>query len=70
MKRQEGCRVRRKGAAYFIPTVVVQLLWVACGFVFRLLLQGDGAAASRDSQRAAQHPSGAAGPLAFVSAGM
>jgi hypothetical protein len=30
------------GAAYFIPTVVVPLLFITHGLVFRLLLQGDG----------------------------
>jgi hypothetical protein len=32
------------GAAYFIPTVVVPLLLVTHGLVFRILLRGDGAA--------------------------
>ena len=41
------------GAAYFIPTVVVPLLLITHGLVFRLLLQDDGAATSRDSQHAA-----------------
>jgi hypothetical protein len=41
------------GAAYFIPTVVVPLLLITHGLVFRLLLLGDGADASPDSQRAA-----------------
>ena len=40
-------------AAYFIPTVVVPLLLITHGLVFRLLLQDGGAATSRDSQRAA-----------------
>jgi hypothetical protein len=40
------------GAAYFIPTVVVPLLLITHGLVFRLLLRGD-AEATRDSQRAA-----------------
>jgi hypothetical protein len=37
------------GATYFIPTVVVPLLLITHGLVFRLLLQGDGAAALRES---------------------
>ncbi len=38
------------GAAYFIPIVVVPLPFITHGLVFRLLLQGDAAAPSRDSQ--------------------
>lgn len=34
------------GAAYFIPTVVVPLLLITHGLVFRLLLQGDNARAA------------------------
>jgi hypothetical protein len=41
------------GAAYFIPTVVVPLLLVTHGLVFRILLESDGAAASHDGQRSA-----------------
>ena len=41
------------GAAFFIPTVAVPLLFITHGLIFRLLLRGDGAAASRDSERAA-----------------
>ena len=40
------------GAAYFIPTVIVPLLLITHGLVFRLLLQGDRVAAPRDSRRA------------------
>jgi hypothetical protein len=36
------------GAAYFIPTVIVPLLLITHGIVFRLLLRGDGVTASRD----------------------
>ena len=36
------------GAAYFIPTVVVSLLLITHGLVFRLLLQGDGVPTKRD----------------------
>ena len=39
------------GAAYFIPTVVVPLLLVTHGLVFRLLLHADDAAISRGNQR-------------------
>jgi hypothetical protein len=42
------------GAAYFIPTVVVPLLLITHGLVFRLLLRSDGVAASRHSQRAVE----------------
>jgi len=42
-------KVGQLGAAYFIPTVVVPLLLITHGLVFRLLLQGDGVAASRDT---------------------
>ena len=45
-----GIEPGQLGAAYFIPTVVVPLLFITHGLVFRLLLQGDAAAASRDSQ--------------------
>jgi len=48
-----GVEPGQLGATYFIPTVVVPLLLITHGLVFRLLLQGDGVAASRDSQRAA-----------------
>ncbi len=41
------------GAAFFIPTAVVPLLLITHGLVFRLLLRGNGPAASRDSERAA-----------------
>jgi hypothetical protein len=48
-----GLEPGQLGAAYFIPTVVVPLLLITHGLVFRLLLQGGGMAASRDSQHAA-----------------
>ena len=41
------------GAAYFIPTVVVPLLLITHGLVFRLLLHADDVATSRGSHRAA-----------------
>jgi hypothetical protein len=44
-----GLEPGQLGAAYFIPTVVVPLLLITHGLVFRLLLRGDGVAASRDS---------------------
>ena len=43
-----GLEPGQLGAAYFIPTVVVPLLLITHGLVFRLLLQGDGVATSRD----------------------
>jgi hypothetical protein len=42
-----------QGAAYFIPTVLVPLLLITHGLVFRLLLRRDRAAVSLSSQRAA-----------------
>ena len=45
-----GIEPGQLGAAYFIPTVVVPLLLITHGLVFRLLLQGDGVAALRDGQ--------------------
>jgi hypothetical protein len=44
-----GLEPGQLGAAYFIPTVVVPLLLITHGLVFRLLLRGDGVAAPRDS---------------------
>jgi hypothetical protein len=44
-----GLEPGQLGAAYFIPTVVVPLLLITHGLVFRLLLQGGGVAASRDA---------------------
>jgi len=38
-----------QGAAYFIPTVLVPLLLITHGLVFRLLLQRDRVVASRDN---------------------
>jgi hypothetical protein len=49
-----GLEPGQLGAAYFIPTVVVPLLLITHGLVFRLLLRGDGVAASRDGQHAAE----------------
>ena len=37
-----GIHPGQLGAAYFIPTAVVPLLFITHGLVFRLLLQGDG----------------------------
>lgn len=42
-----------QGAAYFIPTVLVPLLLITHGLVFRLLLRSETTVASRSSQRAA-----------------
>jgi hypothetical protein len=47
-----GIKPGELGAAYFIPTFVVPLLFITHGLVFRLLVQGDGVTASRDIQRA------------------
>lgn len=50
---QVGLEPGQLGAAYFIVTILVPLLFITHGLVFRLLLQGDGVAASSDSRRAA-----------------
>lgn len=42
-----------QGAAYFIPTVLVPLLLITHGLVFRLLLQGDNLKDSRGIERTA-----------------
>ena len=47
---QVGLEPGQLGAAYLIVTVLVPLLLITHGLVFRLLLQGDPAAASLDSQ--------------------
>jgi hypothetical protein len=47
-----GIQPGQLGAAYFIPTAVVPMLFITHGLVFRLLLWGGGAAASRESGRA------------------
>jgi hypothetical protein len=44
-----GLEPGQLGAAYFIPTVVVPLLLITHGLVFRLLLRSDSVAALRDS---------------------
>ena len=46
-----GVEPGQLGAAYFIPTVVVPLLLITHGLVFRLLLHADGVATSRGNQR-------------------
>jgi hypothetical protein len=46
-----GLEPGQLGAAYFIVTVLVPLLLITHGLVFWLLLQRDGPAASRDSER-------------------
>ena len=48
-----GIEPSQLGAAYFIPTVLVPLLLITHGLMFRLLLQRDGMVPPRDSQRAA-----------------
>ena len=47
-----GVEPGQLGATYFIPTVVVPLLLITHGLVFRLLLQADAAAASGSHRRA------------------
>ena len=48
---QIGLEPGQLGAAYFIVTVLVPLLLITHGLVFRLLLQHDNPSASRDNQR-------------------
>jgi hypothetical protein len=43
-----GIEPGQLGAAYFIPTVVVPLLLITHGLVFRFLLRGDRVGGSRD----------------------
>jgi hypothetical protein len=47
-----GIQPGQLGAAYFIPTAVVPLLFITHGLVFRLLIWGGGGADSRDSEPA------------------
>src|SRR5262249_5658692 len=49
-----GLEPGQLGAAYFIPTVVVPLLLITHGLVFRVLLRGDHGAAVRDTHCGAQ----------------
>ncbi len=42
------------GAAYFIPTILVPLLFVTHVLVFRLLLRGESRAVAGDSQALGQ----------------
>jgi len=49
-----GLEPGQLGATYFIPTVVVPLLLITHGLVFRILLQGDHGAAVRDTHCGAQ----------------
>ena len=48
-----GLEPGQLGAAYFIVTILVPLLFITHGLVFRLLLQGEAVAASGGSQPAA-----------------
>jgi hypothetical protein len=48
-----GLEPGQLGAAYFIVTILVPLLFITHGLVFRLLLRGEVAAASRGNQPAA-----------------
>ena len=47
-----GLEPGQLGAAYFVVTLLVPLLFITHGLVFRLLLRGDVAAATRDSEGA------------------
>jgi hypothetical protein len=49
---QVGLEPGQLGATYFIVIVLVPLLFITHGLVFRLLLKGDAATAAGDSQRA------------------
>jgi hypothetical protein len=46
-----GLEPGQLGAGYFIVTIIVPLLFITHGLVFRLLLRGEVAAASRDGRR-------------------
>jgi hypothetical protein len=46
-----GIKPGQLGAAYFIPTAVVPLLFITHGLVFRLLLAGGSVADPRESER-------------------
>jgi hypothetical protein len=46
-------KVGQLGSTYFLVTVVVPLLLITHGLIFRLLLQNDDATAARESRRAA-----------------
>mgnify|MGYP001288036363 CR=1 FL=1 len=48
-----GLQAGQLGAAYFLPTLVVPLLLITHGLIFRLLLQRDDVVAARHSPRAA-----------------
>src|SRR3984893_16839537 len=50
---QGGLQVGRLGATYFLVTFAVPLLLITHGLIFRLLLEGDGAAVVRKSHVAA-----------------
>ena len=47
-----GIKPGQLGAAFFIPTFIVPLLFITHGLVFRLLLQGDRVATPHDSRHA------------------
>jgi hypothetical protein len=51
-----GLEPGQLGAAYFIVILIVPLLCITHGLVFRFLLQGDVVAAARDSQRGQEGP--------------
>ena len=52
-----GIKPGQLGAAFFIPTVAVPLLFVTHILVFRLLMRGDGEAASQDPNSLAENES-------------
>jgi hypothetical protein len=52
---QVGLEPGQLGAAYFIVTVLVPLLLITHGLVFRLLLRRNGPSASRDNQQRMAH---------------
>jgi hypothetical protein len=61
-----GLEPGQLGAAYFIPTVLVPLLLITHGLVFRLLLRSDGVPGSRETEGDAEpplHPTGRSGRL-------
>ncbi len=54
-----GVRIKpgQLGAAFFIPTVAVPMLFVTHVLIFRLLMRGDGEAASQDPNSLAENKS-------------
>jgi hypothetical protein len=50
---RDGLQVGRLGSTYFLVTLIVPLLLITHGLIFRLLLQKDSAAGAREGRHAA-----------------